>query len=1165
MRAELFSGEQMELHGRALAERHQPVFGKASDQLIGRLTQNRAVLLDVCTRLSEAIKAGRSITPAADWLLDNFYLVEEQIRTAKRHFPKAYSWQLPRLQSGPSAQLPRVYDIALQAIAHGDGRVDQDSLSRFVAAYQEVTGLTLGELWAIPIMLRLALIENLRRVALLVIENLTQRNLAENWAEQMVATSNSDPKGLILVVADMARSEPPMVSSFVAEIVRHLRAHGMALALPLTWIQQRLAESGLTIEQLVQTENRQQAALQVSVSNSIGSLRQLEIIDWREFVEEVSQVEQALHADPAGAYAQMDFATRDHYRHVIERVAKNNSRSELDVARAAVDLARRGAIDSGSESRRAHVGYYLIDNGLIDLQRSVGRRVALEEWPRQVPGSFPVSLYLGSIAGTAIVLTALLLAHAEADGATGWMLVLLGALAFFVASQFGVAVVNRLSALTAAPRILPRMDFERGIPPECKTLVAVPCMLSDDETVDRLVEDLEIRFLANRDPHLSYALLTDFPDAPAAMMPSDDALLVRAATAIERLNAEYADPGRAPFFLLHRPRRWNECEGVWMGRERKRGKLADLNALLRGDPGDRFSLITGDTSILSGVKYVITLDADTQLPRESARTMVAALAHPLNRAEYDAKRRRVTLGYGILQPRVGARAMDSRDAESRGSHYLALFGGEWGIDPYTRAVSDTYQDLFGEGSFIGKGIYDLDTFERALNDRFPDNRILSHDLLEGCYARSGLLSDVELRESFPWRYVDDVRRRHRWIRGDWQLAGWLFPWVAGPHGALEKNTLTALSRWKILDNLRRSLVPLALLGVLLTGWIVLASPWFWTATVLGALLLPALLDCMLDLARVADDQTFGAHVATQLRSAARRVAQIAFALICLPFETWFGLDAIVRTLWRMHISQRHLLEWMPSGSFDSASEAGFAASWRLMWIAPVLSLAAAVALTVLRPWALPVVAPILLLWFFSPAVAWWTSRPHADRHLLLEPFEALFLRRMARRTWSFFEHYVGAEDHWLPPDNVQEQPQATVAHRTSPTNIGLALLANLAAWDFGYLTAAGLVERTGHTLGTLRELERYRGHFFNWYDTATLQPLLPMYISTVDSGNLVGHLLTLRQGLLALRDAPVLHPRVLDGLADTLALCAEGAAERGAEVRAQLLAHLAHARESPVV
>ena len=681
--------------------------------------------------------------------------------------------------NGPSAGLPRVYDIALEIISHGDGRVDPENLSSFVAAYQTVTALKLGELWAIPIMLRLALIENLRRVGARIAADRIDRNRADYWADQMMEIAEKDPKSLILVIADMARSNPPMVSSFVAEFARRLQGQSPALALPLTWIEQRLSESGLTIEQLVQAENQQQAADQVSISNSIGSLRFLGAMDWREFVETMSVVEQTLREDPGGVYGRMDFATRDRYRHVVEKIAKSSRRSESEVARKAIQLARESAAEKDSDERAAHVGFYLIDKGLPQLERTVEmRRSTAEALQKRIRRS-PLLLYLGSIALTTGIFTGSLLVKAHAGGVQGWSLALIGILLLLCTSHLAVALVNWLATLLATPHLLPRMDFSGGIPPESRTLVVIPTMLTSAQNVEDLVEALEVRFLANRDENLHFGLLTDFRDAREETIPEDEPLLRLARKRIEELNEKYSDSKSDTFFLFHRPRRWNPQERIWMGYERKRGKLAELNSLLRGGAqgisGDRFSLIVGHTDILSNVKYVITLDTDTQLPRGSAWQFVGAMAHPLNRARYDGDKERVCEGYCILQPRVAV----SLPGTNR-SRYARLFGSEPGIDPYTRAVSDVYQDLFHEGSFIGKGIYDVDAFERALKGRFPENRILSHDLVEGCYARAGLLSDVQLYEEYPSRYSADVSRRHRWIRGDWQIARWLLPGVPGP-------------------------------------------------------------------------------------------------------------------------------------------------------------------------------------------------------------------------------------------------------------------------------------------------------------------------------------------------------------------------------------------------
>src|SRR6185437_44181 len=684
LRSELFSADRMEQHGKNLALAHALAPRRTRDLLLSRLAANEAVLVRIRDVVAPAATGNRRITPAADWLLDNFYLIEEQIRTAKRHLPKGYSRELPRLASGASAKLPRVYDLAFEAISHGDGWIDAQSLSRFVAAYQTVAPLRMGELWAVPIMLRLALIENLRRVGARIAASTIDRNRADAWADQMMDVAERDPKSLILVIADMARSNPPMVSSFVAELARRLQGQSAALALPLTWIEQRLSESGLTIEHLVQQENQEQARDQVSIGNTIGSLRFLGAMDWREFVESMSAVEEALREDPGGVYGRMDFATRDRYRHVVEELARRGDADEGDVARKAVELAREAAHGLGAEDdRAAHVGYYLVDKGRRRLESSTGAGVSWPEKLRRTTRRISVPLYLGCVAAITAAITAVLLASALHEEPSTAVLAALAILLVLAASHLAVGMANWLATLLVAPRALARMDFSRGIPPQSRTLVVVPSMLTDAEGIEALLEALEVRFLANRDDRLHFALLTDFRDASAQSLPEDASLARLARVGVEALNRKYprsadADTDGASgdaFYLFHRPRRWNPSERIWMGYERKRGKLADLNALLRGGANDRFSLVVGDLAALAGLKYVITLDTDTQLPRDSARQLVGVSLPGANR-----------------------------------SWYARMHGGDAGIDPYTRAVSDVYQDAFGEGSFIGKGIYDLDAF-----------------------------------------------------------------------------------------------------------------------------------------------------------------------------------------------------------------------------------------------------------------------------------------------------------------------------------------------------------------------------------------------------------------------------------------------------------------------
>ena len=1156
LRAELFSTDQMEQHGKALAGTHALSKSRPQNRLLLRLDENEQVLLETCNLLTAAVKSKRRIAPAGEWLLDNFYLIEEQIRTARQHLPKGYSRGLPRLAQGPSSGLPRVYDLALQAISHGDGRVDSVTLGRFIAAYQSIAPMTLGELWAIPIMLRLALIENLRRVGARIMASRVHLNQAQDWANKMMEIAESDPKSLILVIADMARSNPPMEGSFVAELARRLQGHGPALALPLTWIEQRLAESSRTIEQLVRSETQQQAADQVSISNTIGSLRHLGAMDWRVFVESMSLVEHELRQDTDGVYGRMDFATRDRYRHVIARLAKRNRHSEAEVARAAIALARQSAAAHGNSDHRSHVGFYLIDHGLPQLERAIAFRLSFIAQVRRLIGRSTLFFYLGAVLSMTAVFSAIPLVLAADAGIDGWRFAALAFLTVLAASQLASALANWLAALMTTPQPLPKMDFARGLPPELRTFVVIPTLLTSEARVDELLEALEVRFLGNRDDHLHFGLLTDFCDAPEELAAVDEPLLRRARNGIEQLNERYRSTGTDRFFLFHRPRRWNPSEQIWMGYERKRGKLADLNSLLRGNGRDRFSLIVGDVAALSSFNYVITLDTDTQLPRESARQFVGAMAHPLNRPRYDEIKQRVIGGYGILQPRMGA----SLSGTQR-SRYAQLFGSEAGIDPYTRTVSDVYQDLFGEGSFIGKGIYDVDAFERALDARFPENRILSHDLLEGCYARSGLLSDVHLYEDYPTRYEADTSRQERWIRGDWQIAQWLLPRVPGPDNRSLPNPLSLLSRWKILDNLRRSLVPAALLLLFLFGWFAAPHVFSWTLAVAGVVLIPPLSIGIVTLFRRRERALLSRHLADAMRSVGRSLAQAGFRIACLPHEAIVSSVTVLRTAGRMLITRRRLLEW--SAYDDRQSAPDLVSSIRSMWSTTFFAGATAIGLAVWKPGALPSALPVLALWLAAPVLAWWLSRPLVRRAAELTREQAFFLRRIARKTWAYFEQFVIAADHWLPPDNFQEYPGPAIAHRTSPTNMGLAHLASLAALDFGYISSGSLVERTANAFQAMASLERHQGHFYNWYDTQTLQPLAPRYISSVDSGNLAAHLLTLRAGLLALPDQKIVSARVFEGLADTLALLSDTAPEPDQDTQRPLRALLIAACESP--
>ena len=1135
LRGEVFSIEQLANHAKALAENHPVVTRRGANRLLARLGENEQVL-KAYNRATQAVDQTRRVTHAAEWLLDNFYLIEEQIQMARRHLPRGYSRELPRLVAGASAGLPRVYDLALELISHVDAQIDAEPLRAFIAAYQTVSALKLGELWAIPIMLRLALIENLRRVTsrLMIVRH--DRDLADLWVERLQEMAEKKPSHLVVVVADMAQSTLRLSSAFVAEFSQRLSRQSPAMHLARAWLEQRLTDQGLSLEQLVHLESQNQAADQVSVSHTIGSLRFLGALDWREFVETMSQVDQALRLDPAGVYGKMDFSTRDRYRHSVEAISRHSGLPESEVARKAIQLAEASARERGIQDRTAHVGFHLVDKGLAALERAAEMRhpwrTALERRIRR----FPMAFYGGGVSLLTVLGTLGLIQQARAFEVQGWRLAFFTLVFLLCSSQLAVALMNWLSTLLVKPRLLPRLDYSDGIAPECRTMVVVPTMLTNPRTVARLVETVEIHYLANRDQHLYFALLTDFQDAPRETQPEDTLVLRCARAGIEMLNAKYASDRPNIFFLFHRPRRWNEVEGLWMGYERKRGKLTEFNALLRGGSRDCFLEIVGDTSILPAVKFVITLDTDTQLPRDAARQLAGTMAHPLNRPQFDPVKGVVTEGYGILQPRVGV----SLPSAGR-SWFVKLFAGDVGIDPYTRAVSDVYQDVFEEGSFIGKGIYDVDAFQQAVAGRFPENTVLSHDLIESCHARSALVSDVELYEEYPARYSADINRRHRWIRGDWQIAQWLLPRVPGPDARRIANPLSGLSQWKILDNLRRSLVPAGLLLLLLGNWVLLsglgaAAP----LLVLGIITLPALLAATVELFHKPRDVSLGLHLRGLAGSTGRQLGQALLTFVFLPYDAFISLDAVVRTLVRLLFTRKRLLEWQTASDAERTARSGPVGFYATMWVAPVVALACGSFLAWVQPAQLPFAAPILALWLASPWIAWRISQPIGPSSAPdLEPNQVAFLRRTARKTWRFFETFVTAQEHWLPPDNFQEEPVPVLASRTSPTNMGLALLANLAACDFGYLPVGRLVQRTQDALDVMRGLERYRGHFFNWYDTRTLKPLLPLYVSSVDSGNLAGHLLTLGQGLAELQAQSILTPQVFAGLADTVGIVHE--------------------------
>jgi len=1143
IRAELYSAERLEQFASVLAAQQKAITtGQERGRLLlPKLEENGRQLFAAYTTLATTIREERVISPAAEWLVDNFHIVEEQLREIREDLPPGYYLELPKLKEGKLAGYPRIYAIALALVAHTDSRLETETLKRFMRAYQQVTPLFISEVWALAITLRLTLVENLRRLATRIVVARNEREEADVLADKLIDIAGRQSETLLPTLAAVRKPGEQFDRAFVVQLTQRLRDQDAALMPAFDWLEKQLARQGKSAEEIVHIEHQRQAEAQVTVVNIITSMRLLSVIDWRDFFESVSLVDPVLGEDPAGAYQSMDFATRDHYRHVIESIGRRARASEQKIARRAVEMAAQVHHADSPNERQGHVGFYLIDEGRAQLEQEFAYTPGLRERLSRFVLRHPTALYLGSITTLTLLILAVLFTHAFHAGASAFSLILLLVLALVPASELALSAINIDITLFFKPRTLPKMDYSKGVPEESRTMIVVPTIFSSEAAVSELLEKLEVHYLANTEEHFHFALLGDWSDAAQEEMPNDAAVLDVAISGIEALNARYAKDHADRFYIFHRRRQWNAIEGKWIGWERKRGKLEEFNQLLRGARDTSYIVSIGDLSILPKVRYVITLDSDTQLPRDAARRLAGTIAHPLNRPQLDPQTNTVTHGYGILQPRVSV----SHESASR-SRFARIYSGNTGLDPYTSAVSDVYQDLFAEGSFTGKGLYDVDAFEAALRDRVPENSLLSHDLFEGSFARAALVTDIEVFDDYPAHYDTHAKRQHRWTRGDWQIGRWLFPGVKDAHNRTVPNAITTISRWKILDNLRRSLVAPALVLWLVASWTIFpGSPLWWTLFAALVFAFPVYAHLPLSLVARPRGLRLTRHLRNVWSDALTNTAQLALALFFLAHQAYLMTDAIARTLYRKFVSHRHLLEWITAAQAEQGSAHDAASFFRLMWPAPVISLAASALIFLLRPEALLLAAPFLVAWILSPIIAYQVSRKPTLRTKPLTIAEQSTLRMLARRTWRYFETFVGAEDHWLAPDNYQESPRPAIAHRTSPTNTGLLLLSTIAARDFGYIGALELIERLELTFASMDKLEKFRGHFLNWYDTQTLEPLSPRYVSTVDSGNLAGHLIALKQSCVEIVDEPLIDLRVRQGINDTLNLMHDEAARIG--------------------
>ena len=1101
IRAELFGRERLEHHAISLAQA-QPVATRKLRvlPLPRRVKENASVLLAAYRSCAQELQSGYTISPAAEWLLDNFHLVELQLQQIKDDLPPGYYRQLPKLADGPFAGYPRVMGIVWAYVAHTDSLLNGLVLVQFIRAYQTVEPLSIGELWAVAITLRIVLLENMRRLADQIMSGQHQREDADRLVDSLLSkASPASPatgagySGTLRLMEAVAPFEGALLPEIMAaQIAKRLRGCDPADTPLCDWLDDRLRTQRLTRDEVIVHAQQRQGASNVTMRNIVTSMRLLSEMDWQDFFEEVSLVDAQLQN--GSGFAELDFATRNRYRTEIEILARRSDLSEAEVTQAALKLATNGEC-----ARTRDPGYTFIGSGRGVLERAIGYAPAPGQRVSRTVGRAGLHGYLGAICGVGMALLGLAL---WVSGVQGWAALILALVGIALALEAGSAIVDMVVTRAVAPRRLPGLELAKGIPPDLRCLVAVPVLLKDAHEVAASIDQLEVHHLSSTDGALHYCLLCDWQDSASETQPEDAALAELARAAIARLNAAYPSAEGDRFMFLHRRRQWNPSMGVWMGWERKRGKLTELNRLLRGATDTSFQ---DPGPVPQDVRFVITLDADTRLLRDTVRQLIGKIAHPLNRPELDATLGRVIKGFGILQPRV----TPSLPVGSEGSLFQRINTSHGGIDAYAAAISDVYQDLFGEGSFTGKGIYDVDAFEASLAGRVPENTMLSHDLFEGNYARAGLVSDIEVVEDFPARHDVAAHRQHRWVRGDWQLLPWLVA-RTGPRG----RPMPALGLWKIIDNLRRSLTPPLTLAAVVAGWAMLplAQAAIWTGAVLALLALPQLLSLPFAALPGRAGITARSHLAAFGDDARSACFQILLNVTFLPDTAMRNLDAILRTLWRIGYSRQKLLEWVTAAQSAQGGRPGMLAHYGGMVPGVALGLVPAGAVVLHNPAVWPLILPFALLWLASPAIAHRISQPAlARRGAAITDADAQGLRLIARSTWRYFESFVTAADNFLPPDNFQETPLPALARRTSPTNIGMYLLSVTAAHDLGWIGRANATTRLEQTLATMQRMPQFRGHLYNWHATDDLRVLEPAYVSSVDSGNLAGHLIAVAQ------------------------------------------------------
>jgi len=1112
--------EELERHAVEISQYYSDVSKKTNykRKLIKSLDRSYEQIIKAYEYIDKHVKSNKEIVPAAEWMLDNLYLIEKEYKDIKHNMPLSYYKGLPIIKRGIMKGYPRAYHIAVELVSHSDGRLDEDTIECFINAYQKNTILLMGELWALPIMIRIALIQNISKISENIIYTEEEKLKGDLLADKLITAINAGK-----LEDELKRLEEIDISfnSHLTEsFIKILRDNGVDNSNIYSWLDKRLEVNETTAEKMINIEHQKQAYFQISMGNSITSIREVGVLNWRDIFERLSYVERELRQDPLGIYESMDFESRDNYRHSVEKLAKLSNISEAYVAKKAMECAEEPRI---KEDYAKHVGYYIIDDGLEDLKKLINYKDkgfgSLSKFIKKKK----INFYIGTIILCTVILcfTVILIGDYELKvPIENWRFAAAFIAIFIPISEIVISIFNWSINHLITPKFVPKLEFKDGIPDSSRAVVVIPTLLSSVKRVYELISDMEVYYLANHEKNLYFALLGDFKDSAKEQEENDNDINEAALKAIKALNRKYAGENGDIFYFFNRFRQFNEKEGIWLGYERKRGKLMEFNALLRGDNTTSYNVISGDLTELLKVKYVITLDADTQLSRDTAKRLIGAMSHILNRPYIDYEKKCILRGNGLMQPRISVGTLAANK-----TMFSKIFSGETGIDIYTTAVSDVYQDLFGEGIFTGKGIYDVDVFNFMLKDEVPENTVLSHDLLEGSYVRAALVTDIELIDGYPAFYNSSSMRLHRWVRGDWQILSWI----------TKKSSLDLLSRWKIIDNLRRSLLAPSIIILIILSFTILPKGETWNIVAFLAVLCPILFD----VSESVVSPIKGISLSGRVNTGKLAIEQVFLIFCFLPFQAYLMLDAIIRTLYRLIVSKRKLLEWQTAADVEAKLGKDMNNFIKAMWPGSLIAIIIEILAFNVSIEAGLLTMPSTFLWFLSPIIAYYISKEIKVKEYCLKEEDTRLLRKLSRKTWAYFEDFVNAENNYLAPDNYQEDPLNGVAHRTSPTNMGMGLTSNSVAYDLGYIGIAEVTERLENIITSMESLKSYKGHFYNWYDTITKEPLFPRYVSTVDSGNLVGYLWVTSESLAEYLLKPVITVNNLQGLVDNLYLCEE--------------------------